>query len=289
MAHLVAILTDFGDLDPYVGIMKGVIAGIAPNAATIDLTHNIAPGDIQAAAFALLQAVPYFPPGTVYLTVVDPGVGSRRRPIAAAAGPAFLVGPDNGVFTYVYEHFGLQAAVVLADPRYRLSPVSNTFHGRDIFAPAAAHLVRGVALEALGPEARDPVRLPLPRFSQTSANEIAGQVLHGDRFGNLASSIAWLDWRDETTLEITPWLAGRVAPRRFDARRARVTVAAGGLAQPTTFDGIHRTFSDVPAGQAAIIVGSERHLDIVVNRGSAVERLGAQSGDEVLLALPSDA
>lgn len=286
MAKFVTLLTDFGDLDPYVGVMRGVIASLAPEAVQFDLTHNIPPGDIQGGALALLQAVPYYPAGTVHLAVVDPGVGSRRRPIAAAVGPALLVGPDNGVFTYLYEMYGVQTVVELADPKYRLSPVSSTFHGRDIFSPAVAHLARGVPLEAFGPPVTDPVRLPLPRLEGHAPSEITGELLHGDRFGNLASSIAWLDWVDETTVAFTPWLPGTGSPKQFDARRAQVTVSPGGASE-IKFKGIHRTFSDVAVGEAAIIIGSERHLDVVVNRGNAVQQLNVRPGNPIRIEFPA--
>jgi S-adenosylmethionine hydrolase len=268
--------------------MKGVIAGIAPEAVQVDLTHNISPGDIQAASYALIQVVPYYPPGTVHLVVVDPGVGSRRRPIAAEVGPATLVGPDNGVFTYLYAMYGWQKVVELVEPQYRLSPVSNTFHGRDIFSPAAAHLARGVALDALGPPVADPVQIPLPRLKQTAAGRLDGEVLHADRFGNVSTSIAWLTWREDGALEFEPWLPGGAAPRRIDAGKARVTVTSGGSGATRAFTGIRRTFSDAARGEAAVIVGSERLLDIVVNRGSAAEQLGLGPGDSVSLEMPPE-
>jgi S-adenosylmethionine hydrolase len=140
----ITLLTDFGLQDPYVGIMKGVIAGIAPGSPVADLTHLVPPGDIRAGALALLSSARFFPPGTVHLAVVDPGVGSRRRPIAIRAGAFSFVGPDNGLFTYVARFDEADTRVVeIANPAYRLPAVSNTFHGRDIFAPAAAHLAVG--------------------------------------------------------------------------------------------------------------------------------------------------
>jgi S-adenosylmethionine hydrolase len=284
MRQFVTILTDFGDLDPYVGVMKGVIAGIAPEARTVDLTHNIPPGDIAAAAYALLQVLPFYPHGTIHLVVVDPGVGSRRRPIAASVGPATVVGPDNGVFTYLYAQYGRAKVVELVEPRFRLLPISNTFHGRDIFAPAAAHLAQGVALSAFGPVVTDPVEIPLPRMEEAGPGQLRGEVLHADRFGNLATSIAWLNWVESGALELEPWLPGRATPRRFDAAQARVILRSSGGAR--TLIGIHRTFSDVAYNQPAVIVGSERHLDIVVNRGSAAEQLSLKPGDEVLLEFP---
>ncbi|KPK90190.1 MAG: hypothetical protein AMJ88_16500, partial [Anaerolineae bacterium SM23_ 63] len=160
----IALLTDFGEQDVYVGIMKGVINGIAPHANMIDLTHSVPPGDIHKAAFELYQAVSYFPLGTIFLVVVDPGVGTARRPVALSWPERICVGPDNGIFTYLLATRGEPTSVELRSSAYRLKEVSNTFHGRDIFAPAAVHLACGVELEELGPPAKDLFRIPLPRL-----------------------------------------------------------------------------------------------------------------------------
>lgn len=285
MRPIITLLTDFGDRDPYVGIMKGVIAGLAPEAQCVDLTHNIRRGDIQAGAYALLQPAQYFPSGAIHLAVVDPGVGSRRRPLAVETERGYFVGPDNGLFSFIFAHYEFQA-VELTNPNYRLPRVSHTFHGRDIFSPAAAHLALGVPLQAFGPPVTDPVRLPLPRFVEAAADEIEGQIIHSDRFGNLGTSIAWLVWEAGDVLRLEPWIATGVLPRRLSASSAVVTLGAG--ASTTSLAGIRRTFSDVAAGELAAIVSSEGHLQLAVNRGSAEDLLNLHGGEPVRLRIAAE-
>lgn len=276
---IITLLTDFGGLDPYVGVMKGVVAGIAPQARLIDLTHAIPPGDVRRAAYALYESAPYFPTDAVHLAVVDPGVGSARRPIAVSTDHGNFVGPDNGVFTYILALFECRAVVELVNPRYRRPAVSHTFHGRDLFSPAAAHLANGVAIEHLGPSVSDPVRFPLPRLEERAPGEIAVEALHADRFGNLITSLGVLDWQEAHTIRLSPWLPNRVAPRRFSAADAQVSL---GPAAPR-IDGIRKTFADVPEGQPVAMLGSDGHLEIAVNRGNAAQLLGIGAGDEVIL------
>ncbi|MBI3764456.1 MAG: SAM-dependent chlorinase/fluorinase [Chloroflexi bacterium] len=279
---IIALLTDFGDLDPYVGIMKGVIHGIAPEARVVDLTHNVPPQDIRRGAYALYLSAPYFPPETVYLCVVDPGVGGARRPIAVATDRGIFVGPDNGLFTYIYTSYDVRAVVELAESRYRLAKVSHTFHGRDIFAPAAAHLARGVAVESFGPPVIDPVRFALPRLEEHGPGHLHAEVLHGDHFGNIATSIGWLRWVGDDTLGLTPWIRGGATPHRFRASRAMVSLGPYGPFP------IRRTFADAAERERIAIVGSDSHLYIVINRGNAAEAMRAHPGDEVIFEAERD-
>src|SRR5438552_4024282 len=187
---IIAFMTDFGLGDGDVGVLKGVVLGIVPDAHTIDITHDVAPQHVASGAWILAASYRYFPPGTVYVCVVDPGVGSTRRPIAVHAGDWFFVGPDNGLFGYVLAEQPVHQAVVLSNLAYQLPQVSSTFHGRDIFAPAAAHLARGVPLTQLGP-AIDPATLQrlndgLPK---REGSHILAHILHVDHFGNLITSI----------------------------------------------------------------------------------------------------
>ncbi|HKB49078.1 MAG TPA: SAM-dependent chlorinase/fluorinase, partial [Ktedonobacterales bacterium] len=183
---LITLLTDFGSRDGYPGVMKGVILGIVPGAALVDLTHAIAPQDVVGAAWVLHTAWRYFSLGTIFLCVVDPGVGSTRRPIALAAGDRFFVGPDNGLFSYVLAAAPPDEAVALDVPRFHLPDPSATFHGRDIFAPCAAHLARGIPLGKLGSAiaVASLVTFALPR-PVWQEDMLHGHVLHVDRFGNL--------------------------------------------------------------------------------------------------------
>ncbi len=270
----IALLTDFGLEDTYVGVMKGVIAGIAPDVPVIDITHAVPPGDIRHGAFKLWQAARYFPQGSVFTVVVDPGVGTARRPVAVAWHGRTFVLPDNGLMTYLLASAPAEAAVALENPEFRLPYVSSTFHGRDLFAPAAAHLARGVPLARFGPLVEDLARFDPPRL-EVLQGAVRGEVVHVDRFGNLITSIGFLEQREEA-LSLRPWLpgpAGTELPLAF----LRVRLPSGRRLP------LHRTFGDVPEGRPVAYVGSERLLEIAINRGRASDRLEMGRGAEVWL------
>ncbi len=253
----IALITDFGTQDCYVGVMKGVIATLSPRAQLIDLTHDLPPQDLYAARFTLLCAYPYWPPGTVFLVVVDPGVGTSRRAIALQTSQGFFVGPDNGVLSGVLEHEPVLNAVELTNPNFwRLSHPSATFHGRDIFAPAAAHLANGVALGKLGsPISPDSlVRLPLTPPLVT-ATGYKGSVQYIDRFGNAATTIP------AHAVESGPW---------------QLTLGQ------TTLTGA-KTYGDAAAGAALALVGSHGFVEVAVNQGSAQKRFELKVGDRIHL------
>lgn len=258
MASVITLLTDFGNLDGYVGIMKGVMIGICPSVQFIDLAHNIPSQHIPAARFTLLNSIPYFPAGTIHLAVVDPGVGTGRRAIAVQTPHGYLVGPDNGVFSGVLEHTEAIAAVSLTNPDYWLaSTPSATFHGRDIFAPAAAHLAAGVSLHDLG-EAIDPaslIRISIPPVEITETKAL-GHVQHVDRFGNIITTIP------VEAVQDVSWQALQVGEVEIPFRR---------------------TYGDVKIGHALALVGSHGWVEIAVNGSSAQERLRLAVGDEVRL------
>jgi S-adenosyl-L-methionine hydrolase (adenosine-forming) len=254
MPPVITLTTDFGLRDPFVGIMKGVLLSICPSARLVDLTHEIAPQDVLAGSLALEAAIPFFPPGTVHLAVVDPGVGSARRAIGVRAGGAYLVGPDNGLFSFALEGAGW-TAVSLTAPQYRLAEVSRTFHGRDVFAPAAAYLAAGVPLERLGPAVSDPERLRRPGC-RLMAGELVGEVLDADRFGNLITSIP----------------AARLAEIP-----GPIEVEVGGYRVRGPVD----AYAAVREGEPAVILGSTGRLEIFVRAGRAVDRLGAGRGTAV--------
>jgi len=255
---IVTLLTDFGTADPYVGVLKGVLLGHDPALTLVDLTHGIAPGDIASAAYALLAAYPYFPPLTTHLVVVDPGVGTSRRPIAADAGGQRFVGPDNGVLSYLLEREPDARIVEVTSGGLFLSPLSRTFQGRDLFAPVAAALAAGVALEALGHPVTDAVRLAPLRPERMDDGALRGRILAVDRFGNCITSIPGSAVAAETQ-EIDLEVAGR------RIRRVHGTFAAGSGVDPFG------------------IRGSTGFLEVVVNGGAAAERLGVSVGDPVIL------
>jgi len=258
----IAILTDFGYRDHYVGAMKGAIASIAPDAPLIDITHGVPPQSIAAGAIALAQSWRVFPARTIFLVVVDPGVGTARRPIAVEtrAGARF-VGPDNGVLAPALEEAGPACAVELRAARYRRTQVSATFHGRDIFAPAAAHLWRGVRLEALGPAIRDglmPLDLPQAR---EGVDELRGEIIYVDGYGNLVSSIGRADVRHFGA--------------RFPAMSLWVRIAKGAPME------IVETYGDARRGAPLATFGSFELLEIAVRDGSAAQYFNAGPGATV--------
>jgi S-adenosyl-L-methionine hydrolase (adenosine-forming) len=253
---IITLTTDFGLRDPFAGIMKGVIAGINPDALVIDLSHAVAPQNIREAAFILAISAPYFPKGTVHAVVVDPGVGGGRRAIAMRAGECNLVGPDNGVLSWAFQDAGPAAIRQITRSEYIGPAVSATFHGRDFFAPAAAHLSAGVPIEALGPEVKDPVLVPFPH-PEVDDSEIRGEVLYIDGFGNLITNI-----------------------RATDAHRMR-EIALG----DARIGRICNSYNEGQEGEVIVLAGSTGFLEIAVNLGSAMQKLGARVGDRVRVLL----
>lgn len=259
---LITLMTDFGLKDGNVGVMKGVIAGIAPQVQMIDLSHQISPQNIPEAALILLRSAPYFPPGTIHLVVVDPGVGTSRRPMAAQMGNQIYVGPDNGIITLWLERLDSQgescAFYELNQPGFWLPQVSHVFHGRDIFAPCAAHLATGVTLERLGSRFGAPVRLELPRPLRTTTGW-QGEVIHIDHFGNLATNIRVEHLRKEDCQWVS--LAGATIPGMVD------------------------TFGERPPGSLVALFGSTGNLIISLVNGSAAQQLGVGVGETVTVTL----
>ena len=185
---VITLTTDFGTRDWFVGTMKGVIASIAPRSTVVDLTHDLPPGDIRGGAFALAASHRFFPKGTIHVAVVDPGVGSRRKAIAVQTAKGVFVGPDNGVLSWALAKEKIRAIHALENEAYFLQPVSRTFHGRDIFAPVAAHLSRGVPIQKLGPALKDFVRLDWPE-PRVRRGGFEGEVVYIDRFGNAITNL----------------------------------------------------------------------------------------------------
>jgi hypothetical protein len=257
--RIITLLTDFGLSDVYVGVMKGVIAQINPALTVVDLTHQIPPQNIAAARFNLMNAYPYFPGGTVHIAVVDPGVGSHRRAIALQLDVGFLVGPDNGLFSGVLNQNRVIKAVELTNPNYWRTPIpSTTFHGRDIFVTAGAHLASGVPLEQLG-EVIDPKTLVQLTISERTltVNGVAGCIQYIDHFGNLITNIPAIDVQGKT------W-----------------SVAVGDQVILSS-----QTYSDLPLGEVVALIGSHGWVEIAVNGGSARSQLQLDWGDRVQVVL----
>ncbi|MFP4226189.1 MAG: S-adenosyl-l-methionine hydroxide adenosyltransferase family protein [Desulfobacterales bacterium] len=248
---VIALLTDFGLSDPYVGIMKGVILSICPQASVVDVSHDVDPQDIRAAAYLLRAAYPYFPEKTVHTVVVDPGVGSGRAVIAVQAGGHYFLAPDNGVLIKVLEDKDLQAAVRLENRQYFLHPVSRTFHGRDIFAPVAAHMAAGIPLEAFGSRisVENMLQIPMPAAYFSEKDELVGAIIAADRFGNLITNI--------------PENLIRQLASGLDESRLFVQVGAYQIS------GLSASYQDVAPDELLAIIGSRGYLEISVNQGNA--------------------
>ncbi|HYJ90878.1 MAG TPA: SAM-dependent chlorinase/fluorinase [Pyrinomonadaceae bacterium] len=249
----IALLTDFGTRDHYVAAMKGAILSINPQAVIVDITHEIRPQNIRSAAFTLLACYKEFPAGTIFVVVVDPGVGSDRRCIAASSDGYYFVGPDNGVLSPALDE---NAKVVeLDNHEYFAKRVSPTFHGRDVFAPIAAHLSNGIKLEELGSEINDPIFFEFPTAYINSDGTITAEIIHVDRFGNLISNLKEPD-----------------LPKKFE-----VEVGARQINKHCKF------FAESEPGELVSIVGSSGFLEIVVNQGSAQKLLNARIGQAIRL------
>lgn len=251
---IVALLTDFGTKDHYVGTMKAVLLSVCPDATLVDIGHEIPPHDVLAGALELAAAYRYFPTGTVFLVVVDPGVGSGRRGVAADTGDYKFVAPDNGVLTAVFRDVHPKRVVEITERKYTRATISRTFEGRDRFAPAAGWLAKGINVSSLGRSVPDPqiIDIPMPHVDDAG---VTGVVLRVDRFGNLISNI------DRATFD-------RVI------RGGAVEVRIEGHNVPRVVN----TYADAPAGSVCALFGSTDHLEIAVNGGSAAEQLSLRRG-----------
>ena len=251
---LITLTTDFGSADPFVGAMKGVIASILPEAHIHDISHQVAPFDVLDGALVVAAASRYWPARTIHVVVVDPGVGTARRPLLASAGGQYFIAPDNGVLSLVFDREPEFRAWHITADHYFLHPVSRTFHGRDIFAPSAAWLARNWQPESFGPEIANAERLPLPQL-EISGQAIRGAVLRADRFGNLL-----LNLRPEDAPQLVP--AARFRLRIGSAEITRLVAA----------------FGEAPEGEPCLIEGSSGFFEIAVNRSSAARATGAGPG-----------
>jgi S-adenosylmethionine hydrolase len=261
----VTLLTDFGTADYFVGAMKGAVLASNPLARVVDITHEVPPYDVEAGAFTLRAAFETFPAGTVHVAVVDPGVGSARRAVAVEGREHTFVGPDNGIFGHVYERVRAFRVFQLTNANFFRTEVSPTFHGRDIFAPVAGALSRGVRAEELGPEVFDFVQLPSAALERAADGTLVGAVLHVDRFGNLVTNITPEVLSDESV-----------------ARGARLVIAGREVRTFHTFfaEGVEA------AGEPFAVWGSAGFLEVAIFRDSAAHALGVGRGQRVEVTFP---
>ncbi|MCS7264513.1 MAG: SAM-dependent chlorinase/fluorinase [Armatimonadetes bacterium] len=259
---VIALLTDFGTQDIYVGVMKGVIWSICPEAQIADLTHEIPPQDIVAGGLALWGAFRFFPKGTVFCAVVDPGVGTKRRAIAVQTSQYFFVGPDNGLLWWSIGESHVLKVVELKNDKYFLPAISNTFHGRDIFAPVSAHLAKGIPISEFGLEIDLDKLVKLPPLRASFDEQVlVAQVIHIDRFGNAITNLRRKDF--ETWLESIGnklWLA---------------------TIKGKSFNSIAKSYGECPEGEPLLLFNSYDLLEIAVNKGNAAIALGIRKGDQI--------
>jgi S-adenosylmethionine hydrolase len=266
MNRIITLTTDFGLQDGYVGTMKGVISTLNPSATIVDITHQVAPQNIDQGAFLFATSARFFPANAIHVVVVDPGVGSTRRPIAIQVGETTFVAPDNGILSPAVEarrtfeptsHTGVKA-IHLTERSYWLSQVSHTFHGRDIFAPVAAHLSLGVPIEALGQPIKDWIRLSPARPERREDGTLVGRVRHIDGFGNVVINLAEEDFS-------------------FDLAQVTIRISK------TTLQGIKRSYSQVATGEPVALIGSSGFLEVAIRDGNAARSLGVRVGDPVVV------
>jgi S-adenosyl-L-methionine hydrolase (adenosine-forming) len=260
---VITLTTDFGTNDHFVGAMKGVILDIVPEAEIVDISHAVQAFDVLDGAITISQAYSYFPHGTVHVVVVDPGVGTERRPIIAASDGYFFVAPDNGVLSMVYAREERIHVRHITSEHYFRQPVSNTFHGRDVFAPVGAYLAKQVDSHKFGEEVEDYVKFAAPKPKAAGANRIRGVVLKVDRFGNLITNVTPAD---------VPALFGKSAS-------FKIVIGSKEITQ------IHTNYAEGAPGQLFGILGSMGYLEIAANRGAAAQITGAGKGSEVSILL----
>ncbi len=266
---VIALMTDFGTRDYYVAAMKGVILQLNPRVTILDISHEISAQDLYHGAYVLRQSLPYFPTETIFVAVIDPTVGSRRRILAARYSDRVVLAPDNGLLTLLQRDAELQEIRTVENRRFFASTVSSTFHGRDIFAPVAAHLSLGVPLADLGPIATQIEVLEIAKPRRNQDGSIEGQVTLVDHFGNLITNISELD------------LSAARSPQRIspsaELGKGHFDVFIG----PHHIGPIHSTYADVPFGQPVAVLGSSRMLEVAINSGDAAKTLGVQRGEAV--------
>ena len=264
---VVTLLTDFGTADEYVGVMKGVLLSICPSVSVVDISHEIEPQDIMQAAYAIPAYVPFFPPGTIHIVVVDPGVGSQRSILAVRSSGHFFIVPDNGVLSFLLSEQKSDTIVRVSNSEYFLEPLSATFHGRDIFAALGGHMACGAKLERLGARItmQDIVRLTDLKCQLSESGELVGKIVSIDRFGNLITNI------DSIQLKA---FCGSAPSRQPRIRIGRRVIC-----------GLANTYADVEAGQPLALIGSRGYMEIALNCGSAYKQLNAHKGDPVNVML----
>jgi S-adenosylmethionine hydrolase len=259
-SKIVTLTTDFGLKDAYVSEMKGVILGICPTAIIVDITHDVRQFDIRNGAYMMAAAAPYFPNGTVHVGIVDPGVGTERHPLILETKRGFFIGPDNGLMIMAAEAQGIEAVCRVTSRSYMLSHVSGTFHGRDIFAPIAAHLLNGIGIEEFGPPQTEFVK---PTFSiiEKTNDSLVGEILHVDNFGNIITNISYRDLN-------TP--IGIFLQVKFPRRNLKLNLV--------------KSYGEAKVKEPLALINSHNYLEIALNQGNAAANFEAKEGDRIVVS-----
>ncbi|MEM2419816.1 MAG: SAM-dependent chlorinase/fluorinase [Candidatus Bathyarchaeia archaeon] len=257
---IITLTTDFGLADPYVAEMKAVILRINPNTRIVDVTHQVEKFNVRNGAFVLAAASPYFPEGTIHVAVVDPGVGTKRKPILIETEKSFFIGPDNGVLTLAAKNQGIKHVYEIANPKFMLPKISQTFHGRDVFAPVAAHLSKGVKPAEFGPEIH---KIVMPKFAKVvkKDNTLIGEVVHVDSFGNIVTNFTAKHLEDLSIRDSVHIKLGNT----------KLTLK------------LCKAYAEVNMGKPLAIIGSHNFLEVSVNMGSAAQAFRVKVGDTVTL------
>ena len=258
---IITLTTDFGLKDPYAAEMKAAILGICPNAVIVDITHEIEKFNIRTGAYVLASAVPYFPTGTIHVAVVDPGVGTQRRPILIQTQQGCFIGPDNGLLILAAENQGITSIHEITNPRLMLPRVSSTFHGRDVFAPAAAHLANGAPLTGFGPEIRNAVK---PDFTKVMLRKgvMIGEVLHVDNFGNIITNISE---KEIARIHTNGMVNVELPNRKFELKFCKA-------------------YAETKPREPLALIGSHNYLEIAINQGNAAAKFKIKLGDKIKLS-----
>lgn len=261
---IITLLSDFGLKDPYVAEMKAIIFGICPDARVVDIGHLIPKFDVRLGALTLASAAPFFPDGTIHVAIVDPSVGTKRRALIVKTKRYFYVGPDNGLLMLAAEKDGIVQVRVIESPEFMLGKVSSTFHGRDVFAPAAAYLANGVAFRKFGPEVTEYKRSLFSKPIMRANKELKGKILQVDDFGNMITNVTSLD------LARLDLIGTKLLNIRLKDTLLRLQLC--------------KTYGEAPLKSTLALIDSHGFLEIVVNQGSASRRLKAKVGDSLVVS-----
>ncbi|MBI2556260.1 MAG: SAM-dependent chlorinase/fluorinase [Planctomycetes bacterium] len=283
--RVITLLTDFGNQDAYVGIMKGVIAGINPFANIVDICHSISPQDIFSGAYLLYTSYKYFPRKTIHVAVVDPGVGSRRNIICVEAKNYFFLAPDNGILSFIIQNEKPKSIFRITNNKYFLSSLSNTFHGRDVFAPVAAYLSLGVRPQKMGIKINQLKQLDMPKPVHKKTGQVEGQIIYIDRFGNLITNIKkeylvkWVGGQKSEVGSQKPDTCKKASKEKILSQRDTMETTIG----MKKIVGLSKTYTDAKPGEPLVLFGSAGFLEVSINQGNAQKYFKVDKGSKIII------